>query len=629
MHSSRTPLRVPPLRTGTVLPVASSLEHRALDLLDELTASIPGGEIRPGQRQMVEAVASHLGQSTNLVIEAGTGTGKSLGYLIPAALLGEPVVVVTATKNLQDQLAGKDAPAVTQATHTRVEVLKGRSNYLCLERFADFQATPDKGLDSERQALSAWSASTQSGDREEMTSPVSDATWRRVSVTPQECLGRQRCPYGETCLAEQAKERAAEADIIIVNAHLYASHLATGQTLLPPHEYVVFDEAHDVNDIFSSMLGTSVSPGQLNAAVAAVRAATSAKTTTKLSQLTAEFAGRLEESNPDEPVGDILRVSLVALYEEMAALDVYLREQPSSTEIQRAKSLLTHAHGCVGRALAPSEDEIVYLRISPQGSSIEVALIDVASRLRQELWPVVVAVLTSATIPANLERQLGLPPETERLSVPSPFNYADNSLLYVPSGLPERNDPACEPVIVEHLVELISAARGRTLALFTNTAVMRRVASEVAAQVATPVLVQGEMPRGALTAAFRDDPESSLFAVASFWQGVDVPGHSLSVVTIDRLPFRPPGDPVNEARRERSNNPFFEIDLPHVTSLLAQGVGRLIRTTSDRGVVAVFDERLATKGYRSQVLDALPPMRRTRSAADVKSFLEEILREHE
>ena len=627
MHSAH--VSAPPRTARTVFCMARPLEDRAVELLDELTTQIPGGETRPGQRDMVAAVAAHLEACTNLIAEAGTGTGKSLGYLVPAALAPSAVVVVTATKNLQDQLATKDAPAVAAATRTRVAVLKGRANYLCRERYAPFEADSTRGTATERRALAAWVASTSSGDRDEMADAVSDATWRRVSVTPQECLGRQSCPFAQTCFSERAREEAAEADILIVNTHLYASHLATGQTLLPPHEFVVFDEAHEVADIFSYMLGSQVGPTLLSNTLASIRAASSARETAALSRLLAEFSGALDDAEADGGLTEPLTASLIKIYEELNALDVLLRAQPTSSELQRAKAALSHAHECVGRALAPSDDEIVFISKTPSTTNIEVALIDVAARLRAELWPSKVAVLTSATIPANLERVLGLPDSTERIKVDSPFNYANHSLLYVPAKLPERNDPACEPAIVEHLVDLITAAGGRTLALFTNTAVMRRVAAEVASRVATPVLVQGEMPRPALTAAFKDDPAASLFAVASFWQGVDVPGHSLSVVCIDRLPFRPPGDPVNEARRERSTNPFYDIDLPHVTSLLAQGVGRLIRTTTDRGVVAVFDERLATKGYRNHILDALPPMKRTRSATEVSEFLKEALAEHD
>ena len=605
------------------------LSQRSVELLDNLTAQIPGGETRTGQRDMVAAVAEHFESGTSLIVEAGTGTGKSLGYLVPAALATSAVVVVTATKNLQDQLATKDAPAVAGATKTRVEVLKGRANYLCRERYAAFEGDLSRGTATEHRDITTWLAKTESGDRDEMVTPVSDATWSRVSVTPRDCLGRQSCPYADRCFAEQARDRAAEADVLIVNTHLYASHLATGQTLLPPHELVVFDEAHEVADIFSSMLGSQVSPTMLSSTLSAIRAGSSAKATATLSTLLAEFAGTLEEATADAGLDETTTASLIKIYEELARLDVDLREKTSTPEVQRAKSQLANAYDCVGRALAPTNDEIVFISRTPTTTAIEVALIDVASRLRSELWPSKVAVLTSATIPANLERILGLPDSTERLVVESPFDYANHALLYVPARLPERNDPACEPAIVDHLIALITAAGGRTLALFTNTSVMRRVAAEVATRVGTPVLVQGEMPRPALTAAFRDDPAASLFAVASFWQGVDVPGHSLSVVCIDRLPFRPPGDPVNEARRERSSNPFFEIDLPHVTSQLAQGVGRLIRSTTDRGVVAVFDERLATKSYRSQILDALPPMKRTRSPKEVAEFLSEILNEHD
>jgi ATP-dependent DNA helicase DinG len=235
----------------------------------------------------------------------------------------------------------------------------------------------------------------------------------------------------------------------------------------------------------------------------------------------------------------------------------------------------------------------------------------------------VTGVLTSATIPNTLARNLGLD-QVEIERVASPFNYQDHGLLYVPPDLPERNDPRAEAAIIEELVGLIGAARGRTLALFTNRAVMNRVAEAVAPRIDTEVLVQGSLSRARLIEAFRESAEASLFAVTSFWQGVDVPGHSLSLVTIDRLPFTVPGDPLAEARRERSTRPFYEVDLPRATMLLAQGVGRLIRTKDDRGVVAVLDTRLATASYRSEMFKKLPPMKRTRDRDAVQRFLTEL-----
>lgn len=258
--------------------------------------------------------------------------------------------------------------------------------------------------------------------------------------------------------------------------------------------------------------------------------------------------------------------------------------------------------------------------------TIELSLIDVGPRLTDILWPTVTGVLTSATIPDNLAHRVGLAGLADVVRVPSPFDYKNNALLYVPSTMPTRTDDGAEAAIVDELVALITAAGGRTLALFTNRSVMQRVAAEVAPRLATPVLVQDTLSRARLIAGFRDEESASLFAVTSYWQGVDVPGASLSLVTIDRLPFARPDDPLNQARRERAGDrAFSDVDLPRAAMLLAQGVGRLIRTSEDRGVVAVLDTRLATASYRQRLLARLPPMRRTRSRDDVTAFLSSIV----
>jgi ATP-dependent DNA helicase DinG len=267
--------------------------------------------------------------------------------------------------------------------------------------------------------------------------------------------------------------------------------------------------------------------------------------------------------------------------------------------------------------------ELLFLSRRDREIDVEISLVDVGPRLRDDLWGNVTAVLTSATIPDTLPKNLGLD-DCVVDHFASPFDYPNHGLLYVPENFPERNSPEAEAAIIEELVELITAANGRTLALFTNRSVMQRVAEAAGPRLDTEVLVQGTLSRAKLIDEFRRSDEASLFAVTSFWQGIDVPGHSLSLVTIDRLPFSVPNDPLAEARRERSDHPFFEVDLPRATMLLAQGVGRLIRTKDDRGVVAVLDTRLATARYRSAMFKKLPPMRRTRDKTQVHEFLKEL-----
>ena len=619
---------------------------RALGLLDLITNDLPGGgESREGQRAMVRSVAGAFSRRQSAIIEAGTGVGKSLAYLVPAAMSGQRVVVATATKNLQDQLATKDAPTV--AAHTkgvRVAVLKGRQNYLCLNRVAsvnggaqlsfDDGSDVPKGVADQMRRILRWANDTATGDRDELTFEVDHRAWRGLSVTPQECLQRSKCPQGQHCFAELARDRAAQSSILIVNTHLYASHLASGSMLLPAHEFVVFDEAHEILDIFASLLGTSLNATRLRALAGVARPL-----------LDSQYAERCADL---VSAADRLANALAAQYErnELTGLD-----EDCTRELSRASELVTSlvealrtlatqstdAEARKIRALGPAvhltndlerinkvrDGELLFLVRRERDVEIEVSLVDVGPRLRDELWGSVTGVLTSATIPETLPASLGLDGVAiERVA--SPFDYQANSLLYVPSNFPDRNSPGAEAAIIDELVELIAAAGGRTLALFTNRAVMNRVADAVSARIDTEVLVQGTLSRQRIIEEFRDHAEASLFAVTSFWQGVDVPGHSLSLVTIDRLPFAVPNDPLAEARRAKSDRPFYEVDLPRATMLLAQGVGRLIRNQSDRGVVAVLDTRLAQSSYRAAMFKKLPPMTRTRDKDQVHRFLREL-----
>ena len=620
--------------------------ERALALLDAITHDLPGGgESRDGQRDMVRAVASALTRRQHHVIEAGTGVGKSLAYLVPSVMSGERVVIATATKNLQDQLASKDAPQV--AAHVkgvRVAVLKGKQNYLCLNRAQSLgggaQLRLDDGSDMPRgvadqmRRILRWSNDTTTGDLDELPFEVDSRARRSVSVTPQECLQRAKCPQGQNCFAELAKDRANESSILIVNAHLYASHLASGSMLLPSHEYVVFDEAHEILDIFATLLGTSLNAARLRALATIARTLLGEADRAVADQLLSSadrFAGLLlaqYERNELKGLDEACRTELTRANEYVTTLVERLRDlatTSSDAEFRKVRALgpAIHLANDLERVNNVKDSELLYLARRDREVDVEISLIDVGPRLRSDLWPNVTAILTSATIPDTLTKNLGLDDVVVE-HVASPFNYADNGLLYVPDGFPERNDPKAEAAIIEELVGLITAAGGRTLALFTNRSVMQRVAEAVAPRLDTEVLVQGSLSRQRLIEAFRESHEASLFAVTSFWQGVDVPGHSLSLVTIDRLPFSVPNDPLAEARRERSNNPFMEVDLPRATMLPAQGVGRLIRTKDDRGVVAVLDTRLASARYRSVMFKKLPPMRRTRDRGQVHEFLREL-----
>lgn len=616
----------------------------ALTILDRITADLPGGgESRQGQRDMVAAVASAFSRRRHAIIEAGTGVGKSLAYLIPAALTGQRVVIATATKNLQDQLAQKDAPTVAGAIRgTKVAILKGKQNYICRNRtdalqgaaqmtFDDGSELPRGSADQVKRIL-RWANETTSGDFDELPFEVDGGTRRALSVTAQECLGKAKCPQGHVCFHEFAKDRAAEAQLVIVNTHLYASHLASGSMLLPAHDYVVFDEAHEVQDIFATLLGTSVSAGRMRALAGVAKPLLGVdfnETCNDLVNTADRFASALAaqfEAQQLKGLGEDASVALGRSGELVTMIVEALRSLEATTadaEVRKTRALgpAIHLANDLARVNKVKDGELLFLAKRDREVSLEVSLVDVGPRLRDELWDNVTAVLTSATVPDTLARNLGLDNDVEIQRFESPFNYADHSLLYVPEGMPDRNSPDAEAAIIEHLITLIRAAGGRTLALFTNRAVMERVAKAVEKKVDTEILVQGTLSRQRIIEEFRNSAEASLFAVTSFWQGIDVPGHSLSLVTIDRLPFTVPNDPLVEARRELCENPFMEVDLPRATMLLAQGVGRLIRSANDRGVVAVLDNRLAVARYKGVMFKKLPPMKRTRDEKEVVAFL--------
>jgi ATP-dependent DNA helicase DinG len=622
--------------------------ERALRLLDTITGDLPGGgESREGQRKMVEAVAAAMSRRQTTIIEAGTGIGKSLAYLIPAVMSGHRVVVATATKNLQDQLAQKDAPTVaSHAKGVRVAVLKGKANYLCKNRaqsvggaaqlsFDDGSDIP-RGVAEQMRKILQWSNETETGDRDELPFEVEQRAWRQLSVTPQECLHRTNCPQGQNCFAELAKDRAAESSVLIVNTHLYASHLASGSMLLPAHEYVVFDEAHEIVDIFASLLGTSLNATRLRALAGVARPMLGPEFNQRgvdLVNVADRFAASLQiqfDRNELTGLDEDCQRELARANELVFALVEGLRALTTNGADEEARKIRAlgpaiHLSNDLARVNKVREGELLFISKRDREVDVEISLVDVGPRLQEDLWGSVTAILTSATIPDTLPKSLGL--DTTKIEhFDSPFDYQANSLLYVPEGFPGRNEPEAEASIIKELVGLINAAGGRTLALFTNRSVMNRVADAVSDQIDTTVLVQGSLSRQRIIQEFRDNAEASLFAVTSFWQGIDVPGHSLSLVTIDRLPFAVPNDPLAEARRALSDRPFYDVDLPRATMLLAQGVGRLIRSRSDRGVVAVLDTRLAESSYRSTMFKKLPPMKRTRDRDQVHAFLRELQR---
>jgi ATP-dependent DNA helicase DinG len=622
------------------------------ELLARVVSTLGGaGERRESQLEMARAVARALGSERHLVVRAGTGTGKSLAYLVPALLSGERVVVATATKALQDQLAEKDLPVVVAQLGrvARFAVLKGRANYLCLQRLREAEQRGEQGaldedvrsgasLAAEARAVSEWAASTVFGDRAELEIDPDPRVWASFSVSADECPGAYRCPSGADCFAELARARAAEADVVVVNSHLLGAHLASGSSVLPEFGPIVIDEAHELEEVMTSSLGVSISPGRLRALAGLVRnialaeepgeragaAQALLQIAEQLESALAPHRGKgLAEGHPDE-IAAVLEScgARIARLERALGTVAAHAEGDEATRALRAQLVAGRLRVDLDRAGAGGDNDVVWVSDGPR-PRLEVSPIDVAPLLATQLFAEHTVVMTSATIPPGIVRRLGAPVDsTDHLDVGSPFAFEEQALLYCAAHLPDRRAPDAADALHDELERLMTAAGGRTLALFTSWAAMQQAVAALRPRLPFTLLAQGEGGKGALIERFRAEPESCLFATMGFWQGVDVPGATCSLVTIDRIPFSRPDDPLLVARRARAGEQAFrEIDLPRAAMLLAQGAGRLVRSAGDRGVVAVLDRRLATASYRWELVRALPPMRRTKDPEAAIEFL--------
>ncbi len=621
---------------------------------------------------MATSVAEAIRGQRHLIVQAGTGTGKSLAYLVPALALGTRAVVSTATKALQDQLATRDLPHLADALGLPFEfaVLKGRSNYICRQRVAEVAGGDQQlvldgpGVNGsgppadlgpfgrEIRRLVDWAASAETGDRAELAWEPSPSAWAQVSVGSRDCPGAGRCPSGSVCFAEAARHRAAEADVVIVNTHLYMTSLAIGGELLPPHDVVVFDEAHELEDIASAAFGFEIGAGRFGALARTTRPLLEEESATaavdEAGLLLADALRPLRGSLLPRPLDDTTQERLVVARQHVQRLLADVRrairtgDDPGSRGLDgidaagpdlgrrarhlRAQQSAGHLLADLDQVLELSARQVAWVEGPDHDPLLRVAPLDVGASFEERLWgreDSPTAVLTSATIPPRLGERLGLAPGSfDILDVGSPFAYEEQALLYCPLHLPDPRHPAYEAGMHDELAALMAAAEGRTLALFTSWRAMTAAAEALRPRVRWPVLTQSDLPKPALVARFSADEHSCLFATMGFWQGVDVPGPALSVVAIDRLPFPRPDDPLLQARRANLGRDAFNlIDVPRAATLLAQGTGRLIRSRSDRGVVAVLDSRLGTARYRWDLIRALPPMRRTRHRADVEAFL--------
>ena len=598
---------------------------------------------------MCEAVAAALDRERHLVVAAGTGTGKSMAYLAPIAVSGKKAVVATATKALQDQLVKKDLPQLVQALGEplRYAVLKGRSNYLCLQKLADLAkaAVSEQGqliaagsaaeagrIREEIDRLADWAAETPDGDRAGLDFEPSSRAWEAVSVTGRECPGANNCPKGQTCFAERARSEAEEVDVLVVNTHLYSLHVFADAEILPPHDVVVFDEAHTVEDIAASAAGVSITAGRFTAAARAVKAAMSKSQTADdldaagkiMRDALRPYRDELLSGIPDDLV-DIAGLCRGRI--DAAAAEL---RKSSGDEVRRAmarRSLAAIAQD-LAQASDPQTEDAVWVEGTDRNPVWRTAPVDVSGMLADRLWEHTPAVLTSATIPTNLVGTLGVPNDRcDDLDVGSPFDYGSSGLLYCAKTLPNPNKPGRDPQAHEQIARLATAAGGRTLALFTSYAAMDSAAEAVRMTTGLNIYTQRDYPKQELIRRFATDEESCLFATMGLWQGVDVPGRSLSLVIVDRIPFPRPDEPLISARRQRCGpGAFQKIDVPRAATMLAQGIGRLIRSAADRGVVAVLDSRLATARYRWDLVNSLPPFRRTSDIDEVETFLAGIRR---
>ncbi len=647
---------------------------RIASALARVTKHLPeGGQTRSGQVTMAQAVHASIRGRRHLVVEAGTGTGKSLGYLVPAIAAGAKVVVSTATKALQDQLAGKDLPFLHD--HLGIDfsyaLLKGRSNYFCKQKASEFNRTDGQlgldGMNDDGWASSAkakerifdevtklleWSQRSSIGDRAELSFEPTPAAWSAVSVAAGECPGAAKCPIGEACFAEKARAMAATSDVVVVNTHLYGQHVRSGGHILPEHDVVIFDEAHEVEDIIADSLGVEISAGRFSFLVGRLRQIITdidksvdlIDVGTQLERALTPFAGERLVKGPaaEEAIRNALNTGVTRVNKALELLKTIPDDaaggagQRKIRAVQAASQLIddlvTASELGTASATDTADERVAWVEAESKtrGPVLRIAPVEVGASPAKSIWSDTTAIFTSATIPLNLGARLGLAGDnTVTIKVESPFDYQSQSILYCAVHLPDPRNAKFEVESHRELERLLRAAGGRTLALFTSWKAMTAAAEAMRAlKPALPfrVLTQSELPKPALTKAFREDETSVLFATLGFWQGIDVPGRALSLVVIDKLPFSRPDEPLLVARREKVGDAAFRlIDLPRAAMMLAQGCGRLIRTSTDRGVVAVLDSRLnSAKSYRNDLLAALPPMRRTRNFDEVAAFLEEI-----
>lgn len=619
-----------------------------------LAAHLAGFAPRAEQKAMATAVQDTLLSGGVLVCEAGTGTGKTYAYLVPALTSGRRVIISTGTKHLQDQLFHRDLPALGRALGRPADValLKGRANYVCLHRL---QLAEEQGEFKRRQQVAElrrvadFARHTGSGDIGELTEvPEDSPIWPRVTSTTDNCLGSS-CPQYSDCFVLKARRRAQEADVVVVNHHLLLADMALKEEgfgdLLPGADAVIVDEAHQLPEIAAQYFGRRVSSRQVLELTRDLRAewfklAEPSSTVDTLLDATDKAArdarlalgdgsNRLEWARvataETEATLDALHECLVDLAEALAP------HSERARGIEQGRNRAEAMAGTLDDLLnGELEDQVRWCETFTRSFTLHIAPVEVADRLGAQIannagaW-----IFTSATLAVNgsaehFSRSLGVESPREEV-LGSPFDYAANAVLYAPPAMPQPQDPAYTRAVVEAARPLIEASRGRAFLLFTSHRALREARDLLADSLDYPLLCQGDMPRARLLEQFRELGNAVLLGTSSFWEGVDVKGPALSLVVIDKLPFASPGDPLLKARldaiRERGGNPFFDYQVPQAVIALKQGVGRLIRDTNDTGVLMLCDPRLMNKSYGKVFLASLPPMTRTRDTEGTLGFL--------